>query len=184
MLLPPRSCSVSLLRAVSWAAEMPQAGASPAKPSITTPGWRLMASVTPGALTHSPGRSSELFFSAAQYMALSISVHELGVLGGKSRRRRHHQHLPAARAIPAVRILRVCPGPLSEGHSQAKCTHLFSISITAASVWELLVHVLQTLLVGALILQQEESMLLHTWSSSGRRREARLGCQGVIPACC
>lgn len=141
---------------------MPQAGASPAKPSINTPGWRLMASVTPGALTHSPGRSNESFLSAGKYEALSISVHKLGILEGKSRRKRYHQHLPAARAIPAVRIVRVCPVSLPEGHSQVKCTHLFSTSITAASVWVLLVQVLQTSLVGALILQQEETILLHT----------------------
>lgn len=141
---------------------MPQTGASPAQPSINTPGWRLMASVSPGALTHSPGRRNESFLSAGQYVALSISVHELGILGGKSRKKRYHQHLPAARAIPAVRIIRVCPMSLPEGHSQAKCTLLFSVSITAASVWVLFVHVLQTSLVGALILQQGESVLLHT----------------------
>lgn len=64
---------------------------------------------------------------------LSVSVHELGILGGKSRRKRYHQQLPAARAIPAVRIMRGCPVSLPEGHSQAKCTDLFSTSITGVS---------------------------------------------------
>lgn len=81
--------------------------------------------------------------------------------------------------------MRACPVSLSGGaFSPASCTHLLSISIAAASLWELLVHVLQTSLVGALTLQQEESGLLHTWSSSGRGREARLGLWRVILAWC
>lgn len=172
MLLPPWCCSVPLLRAeltVNWAAEMPQAKDQSCQALINTPGWWLMASVTPAALTPSPGRSNELFFSTGQYMALSSSVHELGILAGKSRRKRENQPLPAARAIPAERIMRVCPVSLSEGHSQAKCTLLFSISITAPSVWVLLVHVWQTSLLRAHIWQQEESklLLIFLWQEKG-----------------
>lgn len=71
---------------MNLAAEVLQAPrTSPAKLFSHTPGWRIMASLAPVGLTHRPGRSNESFYSASQYLALSISVHRLETLGGKSR---------------------------------------------------------------------------------------------------
>jgi len=85
VLLPPSSPSVPSLRAeltVNLAAEMLQAlRTSPAKLFSSSSGWRITALVT----SVWPGRSNESFYSASQSVALSISVHKLETLGGKSR---------------------------------------------------------------------------------------------------
>lgn len=117
VLLPPRSHSVPSQSqlTVNLTAEMLQAlTTSPGKLISSTSGWRIMASVTPAGHTYRPGRSNESSYSASQCVALSISVHDLETLGGKSREQEEEVPPPTPYCHGAChRCCRGCEGLLS-----------------------------------------------------------------------